>query len=1133
MADEIIVPAPGYTLTVLRSHSSPTTKRYFIDADGAVKSEPYQDALTFKATPFNIWSIRRLGRLLRLLAKLSNTALIRGFSPRGKLKKTWRDKDTFPEHSEGTPWVMLDMDGIALPQGMSPVSVEAIQWLIRSKLPQEFQVATCYYQFSGSAGILDQNGELLKPGLRVHLFFFLDRRIPGKDLDAYLRLHCLDTGFYSIEANRSGVAMVKYGIDPAPIRSAVQLHYTANPIIDAGVDCLLTAETRSGFVEGLTDVVTVPEITPGLVRQANGRHGRTRVDWMKANGYEKKSIQTRTRDGTAITDYYTPPGANTHVRGGRLLERHELRGDDTCRLYFTEENSPGSWFVTKREPQIARRYGDHEAVPLKELSESAYRVIRDELKWFSEIAQEYLPLTGGGYMPPIDGFARAKVSLILAPTGTGKTKAAVDWIRARRAELTIYAAPTIALVNQMYQDLEAANLKPMRYKEVGPGWFPQQGGVIVTTNESKGRILRIAYEQGLAHNLILDEIHDGLDDSMSSNRKNRVLEEALSKASRTLMLTGTLTPLQRRQLSQTVTHALCQSGPEHYAVYEFPPAKRNPLVVRKIARFDTDLVRLLEDCRAKKQAGTPLPRIVLLMPTSRMEFSRRLLGQYGLLDDAHVISRPECSPEEIETARASNRAILASSPLFSLGLNFVNPPEIFLCHFTHLNVDTSNIIQTLNRANRTALPCEVTLYVGETSDEPIYLPNQAKLAARIAEDFRAETSLAGYVHGHWLIDRNVYKQLRLAEKNTAKSLGWLISNDAFQNYAVVPDPDDGAEISKTSNQACKEVRKDARAHYNNAILRSATQLGNLEAYECFWKLDQLTKEEREGYKLDNPRTPLAIENDRLAVVMRLCRLDKPTDAKKVKISKLRRLFGEDSPWVSGQYHRASIVEWASAEAEKTLGVLEVGRVLAEMKTGTLDGPGFAARLTRNKQLTDGMLSLVSSEDEYLKTRRELDSLKAARDKARERGSKADRDKVSALALKQAEAFLAGIGVGFERAKGTDGKMRPDFAKPIVPANWDLVELVKRLDQRAAWLKALPVEQKVPILDDEDTIGDKLMPREICEGCVFFYQNACVQGRQVDWQGGEWEERLAASCPSFKPIKIRIRLKAGEPVAHEP
>jgi len=81
---------------------------------------------------------------------------------------------------------MLDIDGIPGSEGISPTSPAAIEWLVNQKLPAPFKSAKGFYQSSRSAGIWKPDGTLLKEGIRVHLFYYFERRITGQQLEAFL-----------------------------------------------------------------------------------------------------------------------------------------------------------------------------------------------------------------------------------------------------------------------------------------------------------------------------------------------------------------------------------------------------------------------------------------------------------------------------------------------------------------------------------------------------------------------------------------------------------------------------------------------------------------------------------------------------------------------------------------------------------------------------------------------------------------------------------------------------------------------------------------------------------------------------------------------------------------------------------
>ena len=149
---------PASTLTGLRSLDNPVTKRIFINDAGQVETKQYQKAYLFRAIPQVIEGIRALGDFIITYSSDPMVGLIRGLSPSGDLESARRIKTVFPEHPEGTPWVMLDIDGITLPDGISDISADGIRWLVANKLPVEFHSVTFFYQFSSRSGVLKEDG---------------------------------------------------------------------------------------------------------------------------------------------------------------------------------------------------------------------------------------------------------------------------------------------------------------------------------------------------------------------------------------------------------------------------------------------------------------------------------------------------------------------------------------------------------------------------------------------------------------------------------------------------------------------------------------------------------------------------------------------------------------------------------------------------------------------------------------------------------------------------------------------------------------------------------------------------------------------------------------------------------------
>ncbi len=1029
---------------------------------------------------------------------------------------TQRLKDIFPEHPQGTPWMMIDFDDIELPEGVEPLSLDAIEHCI-TKLPPEFQGVTYFYQHSNSAGILNPDGTPRKAGLNAHLFFWLSRRVTGGVMAAHLQSHCIQTGFYEVGFDNGGGVRVKYGIDPSVIRGSVQPHYTAAPDIGAGVKCQLDPRKRQGFVKKDLAEVEIPALPVDVVIHVSRRQTSITDDFKRAKGFKSVVSQTRTSQGVSTVHHLMNPDAN--LRGGRTYRDGKLSTDGKFfTLFFAEENSPGSYYVVKDRPEFAYRHGGDKML-LKDLSAGAHAYVRDVLRWFTEIPHHDLQLDEHGFLPPLSGFACAKVSLILAPTGSGKTKAAIDWMRSKIASrsLIVYAAPTIALVNQMRSDLTSAGMSSHLYTDTWKSSLPSFG-VIVTTNKSMRRILGLIYDAYIPHHLIVDEIHMGLDEFMKIKRENEGFESAMSKASQTLLLTGTLTKVQRTKIVATVGHALGGLTEEQYCCYEFPPVKRNPLIIRPSANFDSDFIVVMEDFAAKAKAGEPLQRLVVLLDTSKMRKYQTILEQYGLTQYAHVVSRPENSPEDIELARVSQLPILIASPLFALGLNFDAQPEILLVKFDYVKADTNQINQTINRANRPR-PCEVRIYGNPNTGAKIQIPDTKNVADEVRALLKVEATLEGLLEEHFHIDPVTYGIFRKLEQNSQAALSELIENDSFQNYRVVIEQS-VPTIQKDKAEVFKAHGKAARLSYLDAISEQAGRFTTAELDVLFFNLEQLSAERRNSWLSNNPRTELEISEQEGGLLMTLCNLRDARQVKTVSGTKLKRLFGEIGPWRSAQYSRSTTPDWAKVESEKTDKLVILVNKLGLVQAGTLSPVNLLASLTRNQQLREGFLALANDDLEYVSLNQRFTGLIKARERVRAAGSDADKAEVLMAGLKLLAEILEPLGVLFARKK-VGKKVVIDYGILVVPATWDLTQMEINLERQAQRLKSLPVEQKVPMVDGDQFDDEPLMSLDVCKHCAFLNRNSCALGYPIAWQGSEVEMNIAKSCRSFRALKRKL------------
>ncbi len=220
-------------VTVLTHSNALLTKRWFLDDKGKPKSDDYGFAKTFDVQTIDVENFSDLCELLDVLKDEPHRCVIRGALLPGRAttnvlrrKNASKGEKAFfgetPRH-----WVMLDVDlkdpEIRCAYHTAEGCLAAVNAAI-SRLPFELRTAGCWWQLSSSAGF--------KPGLRVHLWFWLDRPVGEGELTRW--------------AEYANEAAGKLIVDPAVFRT-VQPNYTANPIFDHVVD---PVAQRTGVIAG-------------------------------------------------------------------------------------------------------------------------------------------------------------------------------------------------------------------------------------------------------------------------------------------------------------------------------------------------------------------------------------------------------------------------------------------------------------------------------------------------------------------------------------------------------------------------------------------------------------------------------------------------------------------------------------------------------------------------------------------------------------------------------------------------------------------------------------------------------------------------------------------------------------------
>lgn len=346
-------------MTVLTAFDGLMVKRFYLADDGDLACQSYGQESHFSARISLVNGLADVFDVITQTSEAPRSVLIRGAPAVGLAQPARRKAANFPEPEQGRRWLMLDFDNIEVPAGIDACSVEAIERAAILNLPAEFHNASYAFQFSGSAGIFRPDGSPWKSGLNVHLFFWLDRPITGKLLEAYLIRHCIDTGFYERTFNRAGSPWIKWGIDTSVVRTPVQPLYVARPVVGTGVVCRLSRESRQGLINKELSAVCLPELHDQLRSEVVASRRQLLDEHKRQCGYvESRSVTRSAQGGISVSSFFQAPALEGPQRD-RVLTSVEFYDDDqdAAVFYFEDENSAGSWYVTKSSPTRAQHFG--------------------------------------------------------------------------------------------------------------------------------------------------------------------------------------------------------------------------------------------------------------------------------------------------------------------------------------------------------------------------------------------------------------------------------------------------------------------------------------------------------------------------------------------------------------------------------------------------------------------------------------------------------------------------------------------------------------------------------------------------------------------------------------------------------
>jgi hypothetical protein len=268
------------TLTILTSATGRyATKQWKRGGEGAPISIPHSKDKWFHWREAPIDGVESIAVVIEELDAYS--LIIRGKAhpdKRGE-ERLRRQNENFggAGGSVACQWVMIDLDGIALPPMMDIIDdpEDAIEWAISEFLPAPFQDVSAFWQLSSSAGI--------KEGLSAHIFFWLDRPVTGGAFKDYIGAKATDPA----------------KIDLA-LFSDVQAHYVAAPIFEDIPDPI---PCRSGLMEREHDFATLPELIQAELKQQAKANG---TDTSALEGADFEDCLSKIGNGAGLDGFHLP-----------------------------------------------------------------------------------------------------------------------------------------------------------------------------------------------------------------------------------------------------------------------------------------------------------------------------------------------------------------------------------------------------------------------------------------------------------------------------------------------------------------------------------------------------------------------------------------------------------------------------------------------------------------------------------------------------------------------------------------------------------------------------------------------------------------------------------------------------------
>jgi hypothetical protein len=213
-------------------------KRFTRDADGKVEKHDYGDAYKYAFEPRRFAELDGFFKLLERLQREPRRFIVRA-EPIPEIGEGPHRRLLHPDSKTGDPatmqrvdrmWINIDVDGIPCPRGIDATKdPDAAAEYVASEVARhapEFRDKSYIWQWSSS-----QSVEGIKEGtLSCHLYFWLDRAIPDRELFRWARWLKEKAGFaiidprvfVSVQPNYTGSPIFEKGVNAAASRPAAQ-----------------------------------------------------------------------------------------------------------------------------------------------------------------------------------------------------------------------------------------------------------------------------------------------------------------------------------------------------------------------------------------------------------------------------------------------------------------------------------------------------------------------------------------------------------------------------------------------------------------------------------------------------------------------------------------------------------------------------------------------------------------------------------------------------------------------------------------------------------------------------------------------------------------------------------------------